>query len=750
MQPPAPSSIQELMAGALADHQAGRLNEAEQLYLQVLRLDPEYVDALHFLGVLSHQRGNHALAVTLIGKAIARNRGVPSFHNNLGNALKAQGELDEAARAYRQAVICLPAYPDAHYNLGLTLQAQGKLQEAADSYRRSLGYRPDHPEAHNSLGNVLQSQGRLEEAVAAYRQALKYRPEYAWAHSNLGTALEALGHLQAAAAAHARALALEPDFAAGYNNLGIVLLKQNKLDEAIAAYARAVQCRPDYPEALNNLGIALRLRGKRPEADAVFRRALELKPDYAESSLGLAVVAVPVLPDNATDSRGAVASFDRALDELQAWDRNHPGLLGRAVGSAQPFDLAYRPADVTAALARYGELICASAAQYWEGRKDTVEIAGRGHRERVRLLIVNGQIRRMHPVWEVVLRGLIAHLDRSKFEVIVYHTSAEADDETEWAQSQVDRFVHGVRSTQGWLAQVARDRPDVIFFPEVGMDTATCALATLRLAPLQIAGWGHPVTTGLPTVDWFVSGELLEGAAAEQHYCEKLIRLPGTGVCTALKPLESAPWPGPGRGSDDVVRFSLCHQPIKFDPADDGLLVQIAQAAAPCEFWLSSPTKLSWTGNRLQERLATAFRAAGLDPAAYLRVTPWMPHQQFAGFMDEMDVYLDCPGFSGYTTAWLAAHRGLPIVTLEGQFLRQRLAAGLLRQIGITDGIANSAQEYVDIATRWARECRHGNRLSARRKALQQGALKADGNLAAVAAFQDAVLEHVSRTRGGA
>ena len=162
-----------------------------------------------------------------------------------------------------------------------------------------------------------------------------------------------------------------------------------------------------------------------------------------------------------------------------------------------PFDLAYRPVDVTAALARYGKLICASAAQYWEGRKDTVEVPGRGRRERVRLLIVNGQIRRMHPVWEVVLRGLIAHLDRTKFEVFVYHTSAEADDETEWARSQVDRFVHGVRSTQSWLAQVARDQPDVIFFPEVGMDTATCALAALRLAPLQIAGWGHPVTTGL-------------------------------------------------------------------------------------------------------------------------------------------------------------------------------------------------------------------------------------------------------------
>ena len=115
-----------------------------------------------------------------------------------------------------------------------------------------------------------------------------------------------------------------------------------------------------------------------------------------------------------------------------------------------------------------------------------------------------------------------------------------------------------------------------------------------------------------------------------------------------------------------------------------------------------------------------------------------------------MDIYLDCPGFSGYTTAWLAAHRGLPIVTLEGQFLRQRLAAGLLRQIGITDGIANSAEEYVEIAARWARESRHGNRLSARRQALKQAVSKADGNLAAVAAFEDAVLEHVGRTRDGA
>ncbi len=728
------------MAGALSHHQSGRLSEAEPLYQQVLQLDPLHTDALHFLGVLCHQRGHNELAVELIGKAIARNSGVPSFHNNLGNALKVQGKFEEAVQAYGQALACLPAYPDAHYNLALTLQAQGKLQEAASSYRRCLEYRPDHPEAYNSLGNILQTQDRLEEAVAAYQKALECRPDYVEAHSNLGTALKSLGHLTSAAAAYAQALAIKPDFAEGYNNLGILLAAQKKPKEAVAAYARALQYKPDYPEALNNLGTALWQEGQRAEAEAIYRHALALRPDYAEASLALAVAALPLLPDSVAESRGAIESFERALDELEEWDRRHPGLLGRAVGSSQPFHLAYRPIDVTAALARYGALISTAGAEYWG--VPSAPVTRRARRDRIRLVIVNAHIRRMHPVWEVVLRGLIGHLDRGKFEVIVYHTSAQADAATDWARLQVDRFEHGTRSIKAWHAQMTRDQPEVIFYPEVGMEPITCALAATRFAPLQIAGWGHPVTTGLPTMDWFVSGELLEGPEAERHYCEQLIRLPGTGVCTELEPLQIQPWPGPPR-APDVVRFVLCHQPIKFDPADDDLLVRIARAAGPCEFWLSAPHNLPWTADRLRERLAAAFRRADLDPATCLRTAPWLAPEQFAGFLDAMDIYLDCPGFSGYTTAWQAIHRGLPVVTMEGRFLRQRLAAGLLRQIGITAGVAASTDDYVEISVRWAHECRRLNGLSEQRQILKRAASAADNNQAAVAAFERAVLAAV-------
>ncbi|HEY3729951.1 MAG TPA: hypothetical protein VGL28_01685, partial [Steroidobacteraceae bacterium] len=319
-------------------------------------------------------------------------------------------------------------------------------------------------------------------------------------------------------------------------------------------------------------------------------------------------------------------------------------------------------------------------------------------------------------------------------------------EETDWAKRQVDRFVGGPRSTRGWLEEIARERPEVIFYPEVGMDPATCTLATLRLAPLQVAGWGHPVTTGLPNMDLYVSGELLEAADAEAHYREQLVRLPGTGVCTELNVPQVQPWDAPARPAD-VVRFALCQQPIKFDPEDDRLLARIAKATGPSEFWLASPSRQAWASERLRARLAAAFRAEGLDPDAHLRVTPWMRPGPFQDYLDQMDVYLDCPAFSGYTTAWQAIHRGLPIVTLEGQFQRQRLAAGLLRQIRIPDGVAATRDQYLDLAVRAGHEARDPAQRRARREAIAGAAPHADGNRDAIVAFEQALIGALASRR---
>lgn len=733
----APPGVQEVFAAALRHHQAGRLSEAERLYRQILLVDSRHADAWHFLGVLAHQAGRNESAVDLIGKAIVQNDRVPAFHNNLGNALKSLGRLEEAVISYRRALSLKPDLVAAHYNIGVARQAQGNLAEAASSYGRALALKPDYAEAHSNLGNTLQAQGNLAEAVAAYGRALSFKPNYAEAHSNLGNVLKAQGKLAEAMASFDRALAHKPDLAEAHLNLGVVFLEQGRIDEAAARFERALAHKSDYAEAHHYLGNALREQGKVEEAMQSYRRALTVNPDYAPARLGAAIAVIPIIADSVADSIGAADKFSRSLHELCAWSLSHPGRLGRSVGSHQPFYLAYRPADVGALLSRYGALLAAEGAFHWGRKIDELRI-GQPQRDRIRLGVVSGQVRR-HPVWDVVLRGIIAHLDRGLFEILLYHTGSIVDQETDWARSRVDRFVQGPKPTEAWLQMIAQDRPDALFYPEVGMDPATCALAALKLAPLQVVGWGHPVTTGLPSMNLFLSAELLEGPGAEQHYRERLIRLPGTGVCTELTAVQARQWGGPDR-QRQVVRFALCHQPIKFDPAHDALFARIAKHSGPCEFWLASPSTHHWATARLRDRLIIAFRAEGLDPDAYLRVMPWLSPEQFAGFLDEMDIYLDCPAFSGYTTAWQAIHRGLPIVTWEGQFLRQRLAAGLLRQIEITDGIAKSGDEYVQIAGRWAQQCRHSDLWAARREEIRRAAPKADGNRSAVRAFEQVLL----------
>jgi predicted O-linked N-acetylglucosamine transferase (SPINDLY family) len=729
------SNIRELFERASSLHRAGRLSDAEQLYRRILETDAHHADALHLLGVLAHQVGRHDAAVDLIGKAVAGNGKVPAFHNNLGSALTALGRLDDAIACFVRAIALRPDYADAHYNLGVALQAQGKLDAAATSYRRALSYKPNHAGASGNLGNVLQEQGNLQEAIAAYQQALDYQPDYAEAQGNLANVYKAQGRLVDAATAYARALSLKPQYAEAHNNLGLVLLEQDKLDEAVTAFERALSLKPDYAEAHNNLAGALRELGRRDEALASYRRALELRPDFPEARLGLAMAAVPVFATSMVDSDGARAAFASSLEALSTWDAAHPGLLGKATGITQPFYLAYRPQDVTTLLCHYGDLLGNAASAYWQPTvaQRGSAISGKPLSNRISVGVVSGQVRR-HPVWDVILRGLIANIDRRRFEVTVFHTGAQVDEETRWANGQVDRFVQGPRSIKGWLEQISSVRPDVLFYPEVGMDPACGALAALRLAPLQIAGWGHPATTGLPTMDVFLSGELLEGKAAERHYRERLFRLPGTGVCMESTPARGR-WDAPGR-DEGAVRFALCQQPIKFDPADDALIARIARAVGPSEFWLVLPHKLDWATRKLRERLACAFLAEGLDPDSHLRITTWMSEGQFCGFLDEMDVLLDCPAFSGYTTAWAALHRGVPIVTLEGEFLRQRLAAGLLRQTGLHEGIASSRDSYAQIAVQLAEQARQ-HEWPARREAIRGAASRANGNRLAVSAFEE-------------
>ena len=241
---------------ALQSHRAGRLSEAEAAYSEVLSVDPENIDALHFLGVIAYQRGEHGRAEELISRALSRNASNAPAYSNLGNALGAQGKLDAAIVCYQQALALQPEYADALVNLGAAFRAKGEPDKAVQCYQHALSLAPDVPTAHFNLGNALAQQGKLDDAAACLRKAL----------------------------------ALKPDFAEAFCSLGNVLRNQGGLEEAMDCLRKALALKPNLPEAYDHLSNTLLGLGRPREAEENYRCAIALRPDSAELKLGYSLV----------------------------------------------------------------------------------------------------------------------------------------------------------------------------------------------------------------------------------------------------------------------------------------------------------------------------------------------------------------------------------------------------------------------------------------------------------------------------
>ncbi|MDP6557448.1 MAG: tetratricopeptide repeat protein [Pirellulaceae bacterium] len=302
------STIQEILATAVKHHQAGQLADAERLYRQILDVNPDHADVLHFLGVIAAQTGKTDASVDLIRRAIRLAPGNAAYYFNLGKALESQGKLAEAVTSYKRALQIQPDFAEAHSNLGNVSRNMGKLDEAVASYQRAVRIKPDYAQAQYNLGIAFQAQEKFAEAVASYQRAVQIQPAYADALSNQGVALQRLGRLDEAVACLQRAVAIKPDHMESHNNLGNALQALGQLDEAVLSYRRALQIKPNYAKAHNNLGNVLEALGKRDEAASSYQEALQIQPNYAEAhnNLGNVLEAQGKLKE-------AMVAYERAL-----------------------------------------------------------------------------------------------------------------------------------------------------------------------------------------------------------------------------------------------------------------------------------------------------------------------------------------------------------------------------------------------------------------------------------------------------
>lgn len=284
----ADSTPQDLLATALARHQAGDLDTAEGLYKQVLQQAPNQADALHLLGLISLQRGQAAAAVELIGRALSANPGSSVFLLNQALAYEALGDPAQAVRCLEQASTREPHRADIQLRIGGLHEALGNFEAAIAAFRSASELDERSIEAAARLGVALQQTRHLEEAAAQFRRALRLQPDFAAVHGNLGTVYQEFGQLDLALQHHRRATELAPGEPRLWFNLANAQSTSGSLEEAAASYVRAIELAPDYAEALRNLGGVWRDMGDFERSLASFRAATEALPDYAEAHFGLA------------------------------------------------------------------------------------------------------------------------------------------------------------------------------------------------------------------------------------------------------------------------------------------------------------------------------------------------------------------------------------------------------------------------------------------------------------------------------
>jgi predicted O-linked N-acetylglucosamine transferase (SPINDLY family) len=683
----------------LALHSQGRFAEAERLFEELLRLEPSHAPSLTMLGAIALQSRRTERGIALIGKALENDPKSPQAHFYLGNGRKDLGRLSEAIASFDKAIQLKPDFADAHYARGTTLYLMRRSEAAVASFDKAIALRPDFTIAHNNRGIALADLKRFRDAVGSFNKAIALRPDYAQAYGNRGVALNELGEFNQALESFDRAIALAPDFAEPFNNRGVSLNKLSRVDEALASFERAIALNPRNPQAFYNMGNALRESGRRVEAATALQRALALKPDYAEARLALCMAELPILYSDEEEITARRAAYRESLVSLCAeFDGERPSSdLAAAFGSSQPFLLAYQGLNDRELQSLYGSLACRIMAG---GPRPASLRPPPRPGERIRVGIVSGFFRR-HSNWKIPIKGWLSEIDRQKFQIFGYHTAAAPDDETARAAALCDRFVQGPLSLPAWREAIVKDALDVLIYPEVGMDPVSSPLAAQRLAKVQCNSWGHPETSGMPTLDYFLSSDLMEPPEAADHYSEALIRLPNLSIY--YEPIEETP--AAMNRSELGLRAGAvafwCGQSLyKYLPQHDRAFADIAAAVGDCQFvFLKHPAGDSVT-RQFQTRLEGAFAKRRLKAADHCLFLDRLPARQFLGAMGLCDVFLDSIGWSGCNSTLESLACNLPIVTMRGSLMRGRHSAAILQRMGIAETIAESVDDYVAIAAR--------------------------------------------------
>jgi protein O-GlcNAc transferase len=671
-----PMAIQ-WMQRALALHQAGRLAEAEPLYLKSLSTNGDFYPALHLMGLIRLQQGRVTEALPYIERALTLQPDAPETLANYGIALEGTGRYGEALAALERVVRLSSNDGRAWSNRGALLSKLHRNEEALADFNRAVALDPTYAEAWMNRGLILMATNRPEEALESYDRVLQLRPDYMEVRNSRGLALKAMGQAGAALSEFNRVLQEKPEHVRAWVNRATVLAAMGEVDQELQSYDRALAIQPDMPEAL--IGRASCLKTSRNDlagAIADQERAVATQPNYPYARGDLLHMKM-----QAADWRD-LAYEHAALD--------HGVRAGERV--IQPYvyqSLSSSPADLLASARIYAQ----------DNYPPLSPPHRRGRREgKIRLGYLCGEFRAQATMHLAV--GLLEHHDRARFEVTGFDNSLEdgspmrrrviaAFDKFKPIQTLSDREAAHL---------ITRDEIDILVNLNGYFGTPRTGVFAHRPAPLQVNYLGFPGSMGADYMDYILADAEVIPTGEEQFYSEKVVRLPGTYQIND----DLRPRPTPSTRAEHGLRemdFVFCHfnYSYKITPEMFALWLRLLQNVPSSVLWLLESNALFAANLR---REATR---AGVDPTRLI----FAPPIEISAHLSRLalgDLFLDSLPYNAHTTASDALWAGLPLITCRGTAFAGRVAASLLRAVGLPELITNSLDEYESLALTLAKD----------------------------------------------
>ncbi|MGV3523945.1 MAG: tetratricopeptide repeat protein [Candidatus Sericytochromatia bacterium] len=608
--------------------------------------------------------------------------------NGLGLCTELKGQLQQAENHYRQAIQHSPAEPEFYNNLAICLQQQGKLPAAKEVFEKLLTLKPDAYSAYN-LALIEIHLGQHWQALDRLGAILEDHPAWDMPQIQIDHVLTLLhSHPDTLAQLRTR-LAQAPGSGIWNLALGLFFEKQHETDLSLRYYRAALRCAPHFSEAYRTLGSLLQKQGQYQHSLELAWRLHQLEASPRSLTQVISGLQEPI-PLSVEAIRLLRQEIERLIDAyLEDLAPVHQGELSRPESmNFYHFYQGYADRTLQEKLFRF-----------YSSHLPPLQMPPRSRRQRARVGIVSIHLHD-HSVTHLLQRALQTVLSSEAFESWCFFLLSpphnREDQVTDELKAASDHFVYLHSDFRKASLQIAQAELDVLIYPDVGMDPFTYTLAQYRLAPCQMVLPGHPVTTGIKNMDFFISGEGLDPEGGEADFSESLIRLPG------LPDYARPQLPPPASRRE----LQMPEGPLYFCPMtlfkvhpDFDVALQAILDEDP-----SAQIALLQFKNQLHLRLLKRFQTTlprGLERVHFI---PWGPRETFYQRLQSADVILDTFYFGGGNTSYQALGLGCPIVTLDCAWNKGRWTQALYAQMGLHGLVAADPKEYVALALRLAHD----------------------------------------------